>query len=77
VGGALSAGEPLSLDTWSLPAVVEHMQDAYCGTLTAELDHLASQYAPLIQFWACPCSNGHARLIPSESSDLSGHICDI
>ncbi|BDA49631.1 probable 2-oxoglutarate dehydrogenase E1 component [Coccomyxa sp. Obi] len=43
VGGALTAGEPLSLDTWSLPAVIEHMQDAYCGTLTAELDHLASQ----------------------------------
>lgn len=45
MGGALTAGEPLSLDTWSLPAVIEHMQDAYCGTLTVELDHLASQYA--------------------------------
>ena len=40
---ACRRGDPGGQQQWALPAVVEHMQDAYCGTLTAEYDHLASR----------------------------------
>ena len=44
VGGGLPAGDPGGRAQWGLSEAVEHMQDAYCGTLTAQFDHLASRY---------------------------------
>ena len=43
VGGALAAGDPGGQQRWCLPDAVDRMYAAYCGTLTAEIDHLASQ----------------------------------
>ncbi|DBA67070.1 hypothetical protein WJX79_005030 [Trebouxia sp. C0005] len=40
VGDVLDPGTPHR--TWTLPAIVKRMQAAYCGTLTAELNHLAT-----------------------------------
>ena len=45
VGGALAAGDPGGQQHWTLPDAVNRMHAAYCGTLTAEIDHLASPYA--------------------------------
>ena len=42
VGDVLDPGTPHR--TWTLPAIVKRMQAAYCGTLTAELNHLATRY---------------------------------
>jgi hypothetical protein len=47
VGGGLPAGDPGGREQWTLPGVVEHMQDAYCGTLTAQFEHLASRFVPV------------------------------
>ena len=43
VGDAMGWGYPSEQKYWSLVEVIEGMQRAYCGTLTAEFDHLHSQ----------------------------------
>lgn len=42
VGDVLEPGA--AHKTWTLPAIVKRMQAAYCGTLSAELNHLATRY---------------------------------
>jgi len=44
VGEAMSWGDPSAQKYWSLLEVIERMQGAYCGTLTAEYDHLHSRW---------------------------------
>ena len=46
-GAPLAAGAPGGRAEWRLPALATHFAHAYCGTLTAELDHLP----PAAQAW--------------------------
>ena len=46
-GAPLAAGAPGGRAEWRLPALATHLAHAYCGTLTAELDHLP----PAAQAW--------------------------
>jgi 2-oxoglutarate dehydrogenase complex dehydrogenase (E1) component-like enzyme len=47
VGEAMSWGDPSAQQYWSLVEVIDRMQAAYCGTLTAEYDHLHSRWVAL------------------------------
>ena len=40
VGEAMAMGDPSAQKYWTLPEIIERMQNAYCKTLTAEFDHL-------------------------------------
>ncbi|CAL5220687.1 g2736 [Coccomyxa viridis] len=67
VGGALAAGDPGGQQHWSLPDVVDRMHAAYCGTLTAELDHLASTEQ---QQWLAERMENRQSLSASQSSRI-------
>ncbi|KAK9810028.1 hypothetical protein WJX72_003602 [[Myrmecia] bisecta] len=41
--GIHPGGNPGNQEFWTLPEVIERMRDAYCGTLSVELDHLATR----------------------------------
>ncbi len=39
--------EPGAERWWTLPEIVERLQQTYCGTLAAEFDHVFTSYASL------------------------------
>ena len=43
LGDAMLRGNPAGQKWWTLPEVVERMRASYCGSLTAEFDHLPSE----------------------------------
>lgn len=77
VGALLSPAAPQT--TWSLPAIIDRMRSAYCGTLTAELSHLATRYVhqtPSFYFRHCPTAALLALVHRSVHwcSEIASHI---
>lgn len=40
----MAVGDGTAQKFWTLPEIIERMQNAYCSTLSAEFDHLSLQY---------------------------------